>query len=140
MIGGNLDWTELFFSSAGRLARGPFLIVAAALIGLTALFEAVVFGPWHWLLGIVFYPLVLFVGACALSKRLHDRGRSGWWAGVVLLAAIAVWPRPIGFFDFLFCLVLVWAVVELGALAGEQGANRYGANPAAKEPLRPVQA
>lgn len=140
MIGGNLDWTELFFSSAGRLARGPFLIVAAALIGLTALFEAVVFGPWHWLLGIVFYPLVLFVGACVLSKRLHDRGRSGWWAGVVLLAAIAVWPRPIGFFDFLFCLVLVWAVVELGVLAGEQGANRYGANPAAKEPLRPVQA
>ena len=26
---GQLDWVELFFSSAGRLARGPFLIAAA---------------------------------------------------------------------------------------------------------------
>ena len=63
MIGGNLDWTELFFSSAGRLARGPFLIVAAALIGLTALFEAVVFGPWHWLFGIVSLTSHQFSGA-----------------------------------------------------------------------------
>jgi uncharacterized membrane protein YhaH (DUF805 family) len=135
MIGGNLDWTELFFSSAGRLARGPFLVAAAVLIGLTALFEAVVFGPWHWLFGVFFYPLVLFCGACVLSKRLHDRGRTGWWAGLVLLAAIAVWPRPIGFFDFLFCIVLVWAVVDLGIMPGEQGANRFGASP-----LRPIQA
>lgn len=130
MIGGAFDWTELFFSSAGRLARGPFLILAALLIGLTALFEAVVFGPWHWLLGVFFYPLVFFIAACVLSKRLHDRGRSGWWAGLVLLAAVAVWPRPEGFFDFVFGLVLVWAAIELGVLAGEQGANRFGPNPA----------
>lgn len=135
MIGGNLDWTELFFSSAGRLARGPFLVMAIALIGLVVLFEAVVFGPWHWLLGVFFYPTVFFCGACALSKRLHDRGRSGWWAGPVLLAAIAVWPQPVGFFDFLFCLVLVWAVVELGVLSGERGANRYGTNPQDKGPF-----
>jgi uncharacterized membrane protein YhaH (DUF805 family) len=117
-------------ASEGRVARGPLLIAAVVLIGLTALFEAVVFGPWHWLFGVLFYPLVLFCGACVLSKRLHDRGRTGWWAGLILLAAIAVWPRPIGFFDFLFCIVLVWAVVDLGIMAGEQGANRFGPNPA----------
>ena len=42
---------------------------------------------------------------------------------------VAVWPRPEGFFDFLFVLVLIWALVELGVMAGEPGANRFGPNP-----------
>ena len=71
---------------------------------------------------------LLFTGACVLSKRLHDRGRSGWWAAVILLAAVAV-HDTIEFWDFPFVLVLVWAIVELGVLAGEQGANRFGPNP-----------
>ena len=65
-----------------------------------------------------------------LSKRLHDRGKSGWWAALILFALVAVWPQPIGFFDFLFGVALVWAVVELGVMGGEMGANRYGPNPA----------
>ena len=64
-----------------------------------------------------------------LSKRLHDRGRSGWWAALILAAVVAVWPHPAGFLDFLFFLVLVWAFVELAVMPGEQGANRYGLNP-----------
>jgi uncharacterized membrane protein YhaH (DUF805 family) len=40
-----------------------------------------------------------------------------------------VWPRPYGFFDFLFAIALIWAVVELGLMSGEQGANRFGPNP-----------
>ena len=40
-----------------------------------------------WLTGWFVYPPVLFVAACVTSKRLHDRGRSGWWAGLVLLAS-----------------------------------------------------
>jgi uncharacterized membrane protein YhaH (DUF805 family) len=66
-----------------------------------------------------------------LSKRLHDRGRSGWWAMLILMAMIAVWPIPKSFTDFAFSLVIVWAVVELGVMGGEQGANRYGPNPQA---------
>lgn len=31
--------------------------------------------------------------------------------------------------DFAFSLVILWAIVELGVMGGEQGANRYGANP-----------
>ena len=47
----------------------------------------------------------------------------------MLLAVVAVWPRPEGFFDFLFVLVLAWALVELGVMSGEPGANRYGPSP-----------
>lgn len=126
---GQYDWIELFFSSAGRLARGPFLLAALVLVVILTLYEAVT-GPTLTLLtGWLFYPAMLFAAACVLSKRLHDRGRTGWLAAVILLALIAVWPAPAGLFDFLFSLVIVWAIVELGVLSGEQGANRYGPNP-----------
>jgi uncharacterized membrane protein YhaH (DUF805 family) len=68
-----------------------------------------------------------------LSKRLHDRGRSGWWSALILSAVAAVWPHPSSFFDFFFVLVLIWAAVDLGVMTGEAGANRYGPNP-----LRPA--
>ena len=126
---GQLDWVELFFSSAGRLARGPFLIAAAVLIAVASLYESLMGPTLHWLTGCLVYPLLIFCAACILSKRLHDRGRSGWIAAILILALIAVWPSPSGFFDFLFALVLIWGAVELGALPGEQGANRYGPNP-----------
>ncbi|PHY17458.1 DUF805 domain-containing protein [Caulobacter sp. BP25] len=123
------EWAELFLSSNGRLARTPFLIAAAILLGVAVLYEAIAGYTLHWLTGWVVYPALLFSGACVLSKRLHDRGRSGWWALLILVAFIAVWPQPEHFLDFMFCLVIAWAVVELGVMGGEQGANRYGANP-----------
>lgn len=129
-MNGQVDLAELLLSSTGRMARGPFLAVAAVLIALTALFEATP-ATLHLLTGWFVYPGLLFVGACVLSKRLHDRGRSGWWAAVILLAVVIAWPYPVGFFDFLFGLVIVWAVIELGVMGGEQGANRFGPNPQA---------
>lgn len=123
------EWAELFLSSNGRLARTPFLIAAGILIGAAVLYEAIAGYTLHWLTGWVVYPALLFSGACVLSKRLHDRGRSGWWALLILVAFIAIWPQPEHFLDFMFCLVIAWAVVELGVMGGEQGANRYGPNP-----------
>ncbi len=134
-MGGQIDWMELFLSSTGRLARAPFLIASLVLFAITLVYESVVGPVLHWFTGWFVYPALLFCGACVLSKRLHDRGRSGWWAGLVLLALIAVWPRPVGFFDFLFSLVLIWAVVELAVLGGEPGANRFGPNPAHPVPF-----
>jgi uncharacterized membrane protein YhaH (DUF805 family) len=129
-MNGQVDLAELLLSSTGRLARGPFLIAAAILIAVTALYEATP-TTLRMLTGWFVYPGLLFVGACVLSKRLHDRGRSGWWSAAILLAVIITWPMPHGFFDFLFSVLLVWAAVELGAMAGEQGANRFGPNPRA---------
>ena len=128
-MSGQIDWAELFFSATGRTARAPFLVAAAVLLGLAALYEAVVGQTLHWLTGWFAYPALLFSASCVLSKRLHDRGRSGWWAALILFALVAVWPQPTGFFDFLFSLAIVWAVVELGVMGGEQGFNRYGPNP-----------
>ncbi len=125
-MNGRINWAELFLSSTGRLARTPFVIAGAAIVVLIALYEAVVHTTLHWLTGWFVYPAVIYAGACLLSKRLHDRGRSGWWAAPIIVALIAVWPRPEGFFDFLFALVVIWALVELGLMGGERGANRFG--------------
>jgi uncharacterized membrane protein YhaH (DUF805 family) len=134
-MNGQMDWGELFFSAAGRAPRAPSLLAAGLLLVIAALYEAIVGPTLHWITGVFVYVPLFFSGCCVLSKRLHDRGRSGWWAAVILAAIVAVWPYPDSFFDFLFALVLVWAAVELGAMPGEQGANRYGPNP-----LRPAQA
>jgi uncharacterized membrane protein YhaH (DUF805 family) len=129
MNGGQVDWRELFLNSAGRVSRAPFLIAAAILISLAAIYEGVVNPVVHWVTGLVVYPVLLYCGASVLAKRLHDRGRSGWWAALVLFALMVVWPHPHGFFGLAFAIVLVWSAIELGLMPGEQGSNRYGPSP-----------
>jgi uncharacterized membrane protein YhaH (DUF805 family) len=129
-MNGQVSWSELFFSANGRATRLPSLIGAGVLLTLAAFYEALVEDLIPRLLtGWLVYPALIYCGACVLSKRLHDRGRTGWWAAVVLFSIVAVWPHPASFLDFPFMLILVWAVVDLGVMAGEQGANRYGPNP-----------
>lgn len=127
------DLGALLLSADGRISRAPFLIAAATLLAVASVYEAIVGVTLHWLTGWFVYPALFYAGACVLSKRLHDRGKSGWWAALILFALIAVWPQPVGFFDFLFGVALVWAVVELGVMGSEMGANRFGPNP-----LRPL--
>ena len=130
-MNGRISVSELFLSPAGRAPRLPSLLAAAVLLTLAVLYRAMVDEArvLHLLTGVFAYPALAYCGACVLSKRLHDRGRSGWWAVLILLSTLAVWPHPIGFFDFPFFLVIVWATVELAILPGEPGANRYGPNP-----------
>jgi uncharacterized membrane protein YhaH (DUF805 family) len=130
-VEGRIGWTDLFFSASGRLARTPFLIGCAVLIAIAAIYEAWVGATLHWLTGWLVYPALLYAGACVLSKRLHDRGRSGWWAALILFALIAVWPTPHGIGALIFTLILGWAVIELGVMQSEAGANRFGPSPLA---------
>ncbi len=121
-----IDWIETFFSSSGRISALRFTVAAAILMLLLALYEAACKGSLQLLTGWAAYPLLFFCGACVISKRLHDRGRSGWWSAIILLAIVMVWPVPEGFFDFIAVLVLVWAVIDLCIMPGERGNNRYG--------------
>lgn len=118
-------------SSAGRIARAPFLIGCAILIAVTTLYENILGGVFHWITGWFVYPVLVFCAASVLSKRLHDRGRSGWWSALILLSVLVVWPHRAGLLDFPFWLVLIWTVIDLGVMPGEQGANRYGPSPLA---------
>ena len=116
---------QLFLNGAGRIGRGPFLLSVAVLLVVMTLYEATtpaLVQRWTgWLANL----LILF-GACAvIGKRLHDRGRSGWWTALVLLAFTNVWPQPHGV-GWLFTPVLLAAAIDLGVLPGEARFNRFG--------------
>jgi uncharacterized membrane protein YhaH (DUF805 family) len=52
-------------------------------------------------------------------KRMHDRGRSGWWVLLMFL--------------LMFVIVgSIWWLVDLGILEGEEGPNQWGPNPVAQ--------
>ncbi|WP_304177351.1 DUF805 domain-containing protein [Phenylobacterium aquaticum] len=134
-MNGQIAWGELFFTATGRLSRTPFLIASAILFTVGAIYEASVGATLHWLTGWFIYPALIYCGACVLSKRLHDRGRTGWFAALILFSLAALWQQAGGLFGAAFAVVMIWAVVELGVMPGELGANRFGVNP-----LRPLAA
>jgi uncharacterized membrane protein YhaH (DUF805 family) len=135
-MNGKIDWSELFFSADGRVARMPFLVAGAILIFVFSVYESMVDAnpPLHWLTGVFVYGLLVFTGVCVLSKRLHDRGRSGWWSLVVLFAFALAYPYPRDPFKLIAAVFLLWAFVELALMPGEQGSNRFGPNPQRSPP------
>jgi uncharacterized membrane protein YhaH (DUF805 family) len=120
------DWMELFFSSNGRIKALQTIVCSLFLTVITSLYQAAIEGPARILTDWFVYPVIFFSAACVISKRLHDRGRSGWWSSVILLAIVLVWPAPVGFFDTLAVLFLIWAAVELFVMPSEKGHNRFG--------------
>lgn len=123
---GRTGWVRLFFSSGGRMGRPWFAFAVAVLLMLFAGYEAAVRGVLHGLTAWLVHLVLLSSAGCVLSKRLHDRGRAGWWAAPVLFAFAVVWPRPEGLVDAAFALVLAWAAIELILLPASAGARRFG--------------
>ena len=80
-------------------------------------------------------------------KRLHDRGRSGWW--FVLLCALSFAQQCLSFasssrglsmfafrptlalliFGLATLIIGVWLLIEMGFLDGTPGSNRFGPSP-----------
>lgn len=124
-----IDWRTLYVTAEGRLARSSFWIAGAILLAVMAFYEAWAGVTLHWITGWIVYPVALFCGVCILSKRFHDRGRSGWFAAPVVVALTSVWSGADGPPSAIFWIILIWATVELAVLTGEVGANRFGPNP-----------
>jgi uncharacterized membrane protein YhaH (DUF805 family) len=127
-MGGHVSLAEYLFSSAGRLGRVQFLIGAAVLLAVAVAVRMLSPPPVRWLNWVFDAPL-LFCGLCITSKRLHDRGRTGWWAGVVIAAVMVLWMRAHGVLAFAAIVVLAWGGVELAILGGDARRNPFGPAP-----------
>ena len=64
------------------------------------------------------YLLSLWISIATAVKRLHDRGKSGWW--FLLMAVLSV-----------IVVGSIWMLIELGILEGQKGPNAYGPDPRA---------
>ena len=88
---------------------------------------------------IAFLPMLLLVAAslAVVVRRLHDRGKSGFWAllfvGLPALAGLAAGAGGDGSAGPLALVGLglsLWGLVEIGFLRGTPGENQYGLPPA----------
>lgn len=64
-----------------------------------------------WLVGVV---ALLWLNFASNVRRLHDRGKSGWWSLLYLFPGLGQ----------------VWCIIECGLMEGQAQANRYGPTPA----------
>lgn len=97
----------------GRSGRGDFLCVAVALFVLQLVLLAALRVLGSDVDGLLVLPLnvaICWMGYAAVSRRLHDLGRSAWWMPV----AVGVWIA-VG-----FCIALAVAIVA-GAEALKPG-------------------
>lgn len=118
---------DLFLSSSGRIGRLAFIVGAGVLLALWAGFDLLAPLSVRDTIGWIVAALLLYSGACLLSQRLHDRGRSGWWSGLVLLAFAMAWPHPQAPLDWVAAAALVLVFVDLALMSGQKAFNRYGA-------------
>jgi len=80
---------------------------------------------------------------CIVSKRWHDRGKSGWLSAIVVYNALFILcdqglygptsPHPnLGLYftgSLINFAINIWVFVECGCLDGTKGPNRYGPSP-----------
>ena len=124
--------SDLFLTSSGRIGRLGFIVGAAVVLALWAVFDLLAPLKVRDLLGWIVAAALLYSAACLLSQRLHDRGRSGWWSGLILLAFAMAWPRPQAPLDWVAAAALILVAVDLIMLPGQKAFNRYGAPPKAQ--------
>jgi uncharacterized membrane protein YhaH (DUF805 family) len=147
------DLTSLYTSFNGRINRAPYwlgvimMAIVALLIFLVvgALFGVSIAAPdfRFRLISLALTPLFLYPAVALMVKRLHDRDRPAWLAGLFLAPSliksvtdlIGVTGNPLAFniLDVLLgglgFVIGIWAFVELGCLRGTVGTNQHGPDP-----------
>ncbi len=119
---------QWLFSYNGRIGRGrywAFLLVVILLyiVGFGVIFagDPGVFADPPTTNGVaiavyaILAVLLIYTQFAVMAKRCHDRGKSGWMSLIVLIPLVGG----------------IWALVDLGILAGQDGPNEYGPDPRA---------
>lgn len=126
---------QWLFSIKGRIGRRDFWIwIVVWLITMVVLFSLANSGLVDIQTAAFMLVCLLWPTATVTVKRLHDRGRSGIWALLMVLAWVLLagnwtmlpdmWQWGVG--RFVPTLIMVMMLIDLGAFTGTQGENKYG--------------
>ena len=121
--------SDLYLTGSGRIGRRAFVVsVAPLVIGWWAVATFAPDAP-DWT-GIVLAAALLYFAACVTAQRLHDLGRAGWWAGLLLLGVVLAWTWRESPFGWALGVLLLAPLAGLTLKSGQAAFNRYGAPPA----------
>ena len=126
---------QWLFSIKGRIGRRDFWIwIAIWAVTMVTLFSLAGGGLVDLQTAAFMLVCLLWPTAAVTIKRLHDRGKSGLWALLMILAWMllagnwsmlpGVWQWGVG--RFIPTLIIVMMLIDLGAFVGTQGANKFG--------------
>lgn len=126
---------QWLFSFRGRIGRRDFWIwIGLWLAAMVILFSLAGKDMLNMQTAAFMLVCLLWPTASVVVKRLHDRGKSGAWAFLLILAWMllagnwsslgGVWVWAIG--RFIPTLIMVMVILDLGAFIGTQGENKYG--------------
>ena len=153
-----MDFRYLYTSFDGRINRKPLWIASVILFVVAIIISIVVLLPISAvnttlgaLASLILSLVLLFPGAALGVKRLHDQGKSGLLMIVFIIPGLILqigdllgmtgsyqiiaghsihMPNTLGWFLNLMTFgVAIWALVTLGFLKGNSGANAYGPDP-----------
>jgi uncharacterized membrane protein YhaH (DUF805 family) len=130
IISAGTDWRHLFLSSGGRLGRGPFALAIGTIFLLFVLADFGLSGLVRAVIAWAVFVVLFFSACCLLAKRLHDRGRSGWWTAPLMAAFMVIWPDPEGPAGIVAGAVLLVAAGDLLLMPSVREPNRFGPPPA----------
>ena len=126
---------QWLFSIKGRIGRRDFWIwIAIWAVTMVTLFSLAGGGLVDLQTAAFMLVCLLWPTAAVTIKRLHDRGKSGIWALLMILAWMllagnwamlpGVWQWGVG--RFIPTLIMVMMLIDLGAFVGTQGENKFG--------------
>ncbi|HEM7977877.1 TPA: DUF805 domain-containing protein [Citrobacter koseri] len=126
---------QWLFSFKGRIGRRDFWIwLGLWFVGMLVLFSLASKNLLDIQTAAFCLVCLLWPTAAVMVKRLHDRGCSGLWALLMILAWMllagnwvmlpGMWQWVVG--RFVPTLILVMMFIDLGAFVGTQGENKFG--------------
>lgn len=126
---------QWLFSFKGRIGRRDFWIwMVLWVVSMTLLFVLANNGMLDFQTAAFILVCLIWPTACVMVKRLHDRGRHGGWALLMVLAWMLLsgnWAILDGTLAWALgrlipVAIIVVMMIDLGAMLGTQGKNRFG--------------
>jgi uncharacterized membrane protein YhaH (DUF805 family) len=144
-----MPMSQLLFSFRGRLNRKPYWLTTLVLILIMLVLIVLVVGIGGaglltgdmsglgvaFIILLLAYIPLLWIGLAISAKRLHDRNKSAWWLVLFylvpgILQGVGDRIEGVGIVLTLAGLAIsIWALIELGFLRGTVGPNQYGPDP-----------